>query len=87
MSKAQGGKGSRRKIGRNKAKCGYYQNDKTREKNKLKRILASNGPDEANKYAAKYTLESWLHRLPAYIHTNDKRNSSKEPAASHGTGG
>ena len=51
---SSGGSG---KIGRNRDKCKRYRERKTREYNKLKRILQSNGLKEAKKYAWKHSLQ------------------------------
>jgi hypothetical protein len=40
--------------GRNALKCSRYQNERHRERNKLKRILKSNGPEAARAWAARY---------------------------------
>lgn len=40
-----------RKYGRNKIKCARYRTHKIREKNKIKRILKSNGVEFAKKWA------------------------------------
>jgi len=52
MTKSQqaGGK-KNRKLGRDGAKCKQYRDSHTREKNKVKRILKSNGEEAAKKYA------------------------------------
>ena len=52
-----GGKGSR-KHGRNKEKCKRYLAHKRREKNKLKRILQSNGLKAAELYAKENGLKN-----------------------------
>lgn len=59
---AKGSKGAR-KIGRDKAKCLSYKTHKTREKNKLKRILPSNGLAYAQAYADKHGLSTFLKSL------------------------
>jgi len=46
----------RGKAGKNAKKCKMYKDNKTREKNKLKRILQSNGIVEARKYAKKHSI-------------------------------
>jgi hypothetical protein len=65
MAKAQTTKkrGGLRKHGRNKDKCAAYKNLKTREKNKLKRVLRSNGREAAKSYAEKYQLTEYLKRI------------------------
>lgn len=50
------GRGGSRKVGRNRDKCKLYRARKTRERNKLKRILQSNGARAANKYAKLHDL-------------------------------
>lgn len=56
MIKSQVKRGGMRKHGRNTEKCKRYRNAKTRERNKLKRIVKSNGCKEAKKYSLKYNL-------------------------------
>ncbi len=51
------GRGGSRKVGRNRDKCKLYRARKTRERNKLKRILQSNGIKAANKYAEQNGLK------------------------------
>lgn len=51
--KTQAKHGGARKIGRSKTKCEQYRNAHTRERNKIKRVLQSNGYDAALAYAAK----------------------------------
>ena len=65
MPKAQAAKkrGGLRKYGRNKDKCALYRAMKTREKNKLRRILQSNGQEAAKEYASKHILTEYLKRL------------------------
>ena len=71
MARAQTTKkrGGLRKIGRNKDKCALYRAMKTREKNKLKRVLQSNGREAAKEYASKHILTEYLKRLdnPAVV--------------------
>jgi len=45
-----------RKWDRNLTKCKKYRDMKTREKNKLKRVLQSNGLAAANEYAEQHEL-------------------------------
>lgn len=65
MAKAQTSKkrGGLRKHGRDKNKCAAYKAMKTREKNKLKRVLQSNGLTAAKEYAEKYKLTGFLKRV------------------------
>jgi len=56
------GTGSK-KAGRNKAKCLFYRTMHTREKNKIKRILKSNGFPAAEEYAKQYNMTGWLAGL------------------------
>ena len=51
------GHGGSRKIGRNKDKCKAYRDRKTRERNKIKRVLQSCGLKAAQAYAD-------LHKIP-----------------------
>jgi len=62
MARAQTTKkrGGLRKIGCNKDKCALYRAMKTREKNKLKRVLQSNGKEVAKEYATKHILTEYL---------------------------
>lgn len=57
------GKGKGRKIGRNKNKCAQYRAMHTREKNKIKRVLQSNGVEYARIWAAKNGVVTVLHNL------------------------
>lgn len=52
-----------RKWDRNLTKCKRYRDMKTREKNKLKRVLQSNGVKAAEEYADKYELYGYLRKL------------------------
>lgn len=56
------GTGSK-KAGKNKAKCQTYRAMKTREKNKIKRILKSNGFAAAEVYAKGYNMTGYLAGL------------------------
>lgn len=56
------GTGSK-KAGRNKAKCLAYRNMHTREKNKIRHILKSNGFAAAEEYAKKYNMTGYLSQL------------------------
>ena len=55
--------GGARKIGRNKEKCARYRAMHTREMNKVRRILRSNGWDAAQAYAAKNNVVGYLSKL------------------------
>lgn len=65
----KGGKG--RKVGQQKEKCAAYKNAKTSERNKVKRILQSNGVSAATKYAEKNQVHATLNTLLHY------RNNSR----------
>lgn len=51
------------KAGRNSTKCKKYYANKTREKNKLKRVLKSNGKLAAEAYADAKDLQGVLRNL------------------------
>ena len=55
--------GGSKKIGRNKVKCAHYKAMHTREKNKLRRVLRSNGYGEAVTWATKHNVLSYLKEL------------------------
>jgi len=55
--------GGARKIGRNKEKCARYRAMHTREMNKVRRVLRSNGWDAAQVYAAKNNVVGYLSNL------------------------
>ena len=55
--------GGARKIGRNKEKCARYRAMHTREMNKVRRVLRSNGWDAAQAYAAKNNVVGYLSKL------------------------
>jgi hypothetical protein len=55
--------GGNKKHGRNEDKCKKYRASKTREKNKLKRVLQSNGRKAAEEYADKVELYGYLRKL------------------------
>jgi hypothetical protein len=59
MPKAQTHKksGGARKYGRNSVKCQRYRDRKSRERNKLRRILKSNGLKSAQHYAKIHGLK------------------------------
>lgn len=62
MAKAQGGAGT--KIhGRDKAKCQKYRDHQTAERNKLKRVLKSNGYEYAQMWAKKNNVIAYLNKL------------------------
>ncbi len=67
MPKAQTHKksGGMRKIGRaaRKPKTARYKNNMQHEKNKLKRILQSNGTNAATLYAKENNIENYLRKL------------------------
>ena len=48
-----------KKAGRNKDKCKRYKDLKTREKNKVKRVLKSSGRIAAEQYALEHGLSTW----------------------------
>ena len=52
VSKSKSGGGQ--KIGRNKDKCARYSKEHRRFKNKIKRVMKSNGPEAARKYEIAY---------------------------------
>jgi len=56
MAQQKAGHGGSKKIGRNRDKCKNYKSSKTREYNKYKRILRSNGFEEAHNYAVIHNL-------------------------------
>ena len=55
--------GGAKKIGRNKEKCARYKAMHTREMNKVRRVLRSNGWDAAQAYAAKNNVVGYLSKL------------------------
>lgn len=55
--------GGMRKYGRSLDKCAHYKAMHTREKNKIRRILRSNGSAEAQKYAIQNNLVNYLSKL------------------------
>ena len=48
-----------KKAGRNVAKCKRYKDLKTREKNKVKRVLKSSGKFAAEQYALEHGIPTW----------------------------
>ena len=64
MTKSQQGKsGGAKKYGRDAAKCQKYKLTQVREKNKLKRVLQSNGSKAARKYASENGLLTYFEKL------------------------
>lgn len=63
MAEQQKKSGGAKKYGRSEEKCKKYRANKTREKNKLKRILQSNGLQAAEAYADKVELYGYLRKL------------------------
>ena len=59
------GGGGNRKHGRaaRRPKTAKYKGENVREKNKIKRILQSNGEKEATAYATKFGLGRYLKKL------------------------
>ena len=55
MAEGQGGK-KNRKLGRCKNKCAAYRAAHTRERNKVKRVLQSNGYAAAVEYAKQHGI-------------------------------
>ena len=51
------------KEGRNKVKCAKYRANSVREKNKIKRILKSNGKKAAKFYAKHHNLLGYYNKL------------------------
>ena len=62
-------KGKKSKAGRDKKHPAHarYQNNHSREKNKVRRVLKSNGVKEAEKYGSEHGVITYLRALPAYI--------------------
>lgn len=54
MAKKQTKSGGAAKYGRNKVKCKAYRDGRRRFKNKLRRVLRSNGPEAAARYRELY---------------------------------
>ena len=63
MAEKQKKSGGAKKIGRNEEKCKKYRSSKNREKNKLKRILQSNGFAAAEKYAEEKELWGYFKKI------------------------
>lgn len=59
----QPGKKGSRKIGRSKDKCAKYAAMHTREKNKVRRVLKSNGRAEAEKWAIAHNVIGYLSTI------------------------
>lgn len=55
--------GGMRKYGRNEAKCRRYKEHQTREKNKVKRVLCSNGTEAARLWAIGNGVVTTFNRL------------------------
>lgn len=51
-----------KKHGRNTDKCAKYRNEHRREKNKLSRIVRSNGYAYATAYATQHQVVGWFIR-------------------------
>jgi hypothetical protein len=62
MAKQTGGAGTR-KFGRDNVKCAAYRAHQQREKNKLPRILRSNGIEYAMEWAKKNGVIALLNKL------------------------
>ena len=63
MAEKQKKSGGGRKIGRNTDKAKLYRTGKTKVRNKLKRILQSNGVEAATKYAEDKEIWGYLKKL------------------------
>jgi hypothetical protein len=70
--KSQGKKGCA-KLGRNSKKCQQYQAMHTREKNKIKRVLQSNGETYAQEWAKTHNVIGVLQVL---INGRNQRTAS-----------
>lgn len=62
MATKQGGAGTK-KHGRDLAKCKKYRDHQTRERNKIKRVLQSNGYEYALEWAKKNNAVVFLNKL------------------------
>ena len=62
MANSQGGAGSK-KFGRNLAKCKKYRDHQVGERNKLKRVLQSNGYEYAKEWAKKNGVIAYLNKM------------------------
>jgi len=62
MATKQGGAGTK-KHGRDKAKCQKYRDHQTAERNKLKRVLQSNGYTYAQEWAKKNGVIAYLNKM------------------------
>jgi hypothetical protein len=69
MADSKGGAGSK-KFGRNKNKCTAYRAHQQREKNKIKKVLQSNGYEYAKAWAAKNSAMAFLNRLVINVNQN-----------------
>ncbi len=65
VEKGKKGKGGKRKLGRDKAKCERYRLSKRREKAKVKRVLISSGLNAAKQYALDNNVSAHLQKLLA----------------------
>lgn len=83
---SQGKKG--RKLGRNKNKLAQYKGRHSREKNKLKRIVQSNGPKAALAYAAPHGLTSFAQTLiqKRSRHVKEPQSAGQMPTLPQKTG-
>jgi hypothetical protein len=63
MAEKQQEKKKSEKEGRNDTKCKRYRANKTREKNKLKRVLQSEGLEAAKAYAEAKEIWGYLKKL------------------------
>ena len=61
MAAKQGGAGTK-KHGRDKIKCKKYRDHQTAERNKLKRVLQSNGYEYAMEWAKKNGVIAYLNK-------------------------
>jgi len=62
MAANSGGAGSKR-FGRDAAKCKKYRDHQTAERNKLKRVLQSNGYDYAMEWAKNNGVIAYLNKM------------------------
>jgi hypothetical protein len=63
MAEKQQEKKKSEKAGRNDTKCKKYRVNKTRERNKVKRVLQSSGVQAAKKYAEEKEIWGYLKKL------------------------
>ena len=71
MTANTGGAGSK-KFGRNLAKCKKYRDHQTGERNKLKRVLQSNGYDYAMEWAKSNGVIAYLNKMVQPWDTNNR---------------